>query len=216
MLGILGILSLGIFLVWFPKVILNVPMPEDPIAGKIIDTVWSVLVLNVMPYLWAMKRLGMKISDLGISTRRLAMNTLAGCGLYAIALAAFLHCSTDPILTNHLVRQAPIGPALVLMLCIGTIAASTDITSRGFVLLTLAKHSNVVFAIGMQNLVWFTGHLQEIKLLSNCLGATQAVLLTLTLGIVGDIIVLRMRNLVGLALAHFLLNVVLAFYIRQL
>jgi hypothetical protein len=215
-LGIMGILALGIFLLWFPRVILQIPVPKNILASNIIDAMWTVLALNVMPYLWAVKRLGMKLSDLGISSNRLVVNTLAGCGLYSIALIAILRCSSDPVLQNHIVGQVPTGSALVLMICMGTIAAATDITTRGFVLLTLAKHSHVVFAIFMQNLVWFTGHLHEIKLLSNCLGMTQAILLTLTLGIIGDIIVLRTRSLVGLAVAHFLLNVVLTFYIRQL
>lgn len=54
----------------------------------------------------------------------------------------------------------------------------------------------------------------QIRLLADCLGMVMGT--ALTLGIVGDMIVLRTRNVIGLAIAHFLLNVVLAIYLRNL
>jgi hypothetical protein len=40
--------------------------------------------------------------------------------------------------------------------------------------------------------------------------------LTLTLGILGDIVALRTRNVVGLAVAHVLLNITMMAFIRTL
>lgn len=68
----------------------------------------------------------------------------------------------------------------------------------------------------IQNLTWYLGHIHEINLLTNCLGYMNALGLTLILGVVGDVIALKTRNVVGLAIAHVLLNVALLIYIRQL
>lgn len=215
-LGILGILVLGIFLVWFPAVVLQVPMPHDVVANTVVNTMWATMATVVLPYLWAVKRLGMGLGELGLTTERLGRNILVGCGLYSIALVVFLSHPEMDMMTNNIVGQESLGRSIILMVCMGVTAAGTDLLTRGFVLLTLSKHSHVAFAIIMQNLVWYTGHLHEIDLLSSCLGTGYAILLTLGLGILGDVIVLRTRSVVGLATAHFFLNVILTFYIRQL
>ncbi len=215
-LGVLGIVAFGIACQWIPFVTLNVPMPSDPIASMAITTFWQTLMLVVVPYLWAVKRLGMNLMDLGLNRQNLGTSTVLGCGLYLIALAAFIHCSNSDVIANHLVRRVDVPDAFKLVTLMGIIAAGTDLTTRGFILLTLTRYSNVFFAIFIQNLIWFLGHIQEIKLLTNCLGLTMATGLTLILGILGDVIVLRTRNVIGLAIAHFMLNVVLTVYIRSL
>lgn len=214
--GVLGIIALGIFSQWLPFVILKVPMPEGQIASTAVTASWQTLALVVFPYIWAIKRLGLSLADLGISRQRLGVNTALGCSLYVIALAAFVHCSDGELMTNHALRKLGPGDASALVVLMGIVAAGTDLTTRGFILLSLARYSHVVFAIFMQNLIWFLGHIHEIRLLTDCLGVTLATALTLTLGVVGDMIVLRTRNVIGLAIAHFLLNVVLAIYLRNL
>ena len=144
------------------------------------------------------------------------MNIFLGCGLYAIALAVFIHCSDSPMMMNHALRKVNTGDAVALTALMGITAAGTDIASRGFILLILAKYGNVFLAFLVQNILWFAGHMHEVRMLSDCLGTTLAATLTVTLGVVGDIIVLRTRSVVGLAIAHFLLNVVLAVYLRQI
>jgi len=215
-IGVLGITAFGIFCQWLPFVILSVPMPKGVIASTAITTFWQTLWLVVIPYVWAVRRLGLSIEDMGVGRRNLGLSTILGCSLYLIALAAFIHCSGGGLMTNHIVRKVGPGEASMLVLLMGIVAAGTDLTTRGFILLTLTKHSHVIFAIFMQNLIWFLGHIAEIKLLTDCLGVAMATVLTLTLGIVGDMIVLRTRNVVGLAIAHFLLNVVLVIYLRQM
>jgi membrane protease YdiL (CAAX protease family) len=191
-------------------------MPEGVIASSAITTFWQTLWLVVVPYVWAARRLGLSVEDMGISSRNLGLSTILGCSLYLIALAAFIHCSGGGLMTNHIVRKVGPGEASMLVLLMGIVAAGTDLTTRGFILLTLTKHGHVIFAIFMQNLIWFLGHIAEIKLLTDCLGVAMATVLTLTLGIVGDMIVLRTRNVVGLAIAHFMLNIVLVIYLRQM
>ncbi len=214
--GVLGITALAIFAAWFPVAILQAPMPKGLIASTAADTFWQTLTGVVLPYLWAVKRLGMSLDDLGVTRHKLGISTLLGCGLYAIALAAFLHCSSGEMMANHTIRKVSLGEAFALVPLMGVVAAGTDMATRGFILLTLARHSHVVFAIAMQNLVWFLGHIHEIGLLTDCLGVVMATGLTLALGILGDMVVLRTGNVLGLAAAHILLNVVLSVYLRYL
>lgn len=215
-LGVLGVTTFGILTLWFPTAILRVPIPSHAILSSGITAVWQTLALVVLPYWWASSRLGMSMAELGVARERIGLSTALGCGLYTLALAAFLHCSDGMLMQTHAVRQASTADAVMLVGMMSLIAAGTDLTTRGFILLTLARHSHVAFAIFMQNLVWFVGHVHEINLLVDCLGAPGAIGLTLTLGIVGDMIVLKTRNVLGLAIAHILLNVVLGFYLRQL
>ncbi|RRQ21447.1 CPBP family glutamic-type intramembrane protease [Thiohalobacter thiocyanaticus] len=215
-LGILGIFTLGVFLDWYPKVILGLPLPKDTVLSSAVSAVWQAGATIVIPCLWAMRRLGLGLRDFGLTTHRLGITLLYGCVLYSLALAAFIHCSADPLISNHAVRWAPLSEAIQLTAVMGLIAAITDITTRGFLLLTLSRYGPVWFAVVIQNLTWYLGHIHEINLLTGCLGYANALGLTLTLGILGDVIALKTRNVTGLAIAHILLNVVLMIYIRQL
>jgi hypothetical protein len=94
------------------------------------------------------------------------------------------------------------------------IAAGTDVATRGFILLSLARHSSLWFAILMQNVFWLLGHTHEIRVLAGALGGVGAVGLFVVLGLLGDSIALRTRNVIGLGLAHVMLNVVMTSYIR--
>lgn len=215
-LGILGIFTLGVFLDWYPKVILGLPLPKDTILSSAVSALWQAGVTIVIPCLWAMRRLGLGLRDFGLTTHRLGITLLYGCVLYSLALAAFIHCSADPLISNHAVGRSPLNEAIQLTAVMGLIAAITDITTRGFLLLTLSRYGPVWFAVIIQNLTWYLGHIHEINLLTGCLGYTIALGLTLSLGILGDVIALKTRNVTGLAIAHILLNVVLMIYIRQL
>lgn len=215
-LGILGIFTLGVFLDWYPKVILDLPLPKDTILNSATSAFWQVSATIIIPFWWAMKRLDLSLRDFGLTTHKLGYTLLFSCMLYSLALAAFIHCSDDPLITNHAVGQLPWGEALQMIGVMSVIAAITDLTTRGFLLLTLSRYGPVWFAIIIQNLTWYLGHIHEINLLTDCLGYTTALGLTLTLGILGDVIALKTRNVAGLAIAHVLLNIVLLFYIRQL
>jgi len=214
--GIFGIYALGIFLTWYPISILGIPMPDGLVSRSATIAIWQTVTTIVIPYIWVMARLGFTLADLGINTSNLGRSILFGCLLYSLALAAFIHCSDDPLIRNHAIGKVPPHEAFALVSSMSLIAAGTDFCTRGFILLTLARYTHVGFAILAQNLTWYLGHITEINLLTGCLGYAGALGLTLTLGLLGDVIALRTRNVLGLAFAHILLNVVMSLYIRQL
>jgi len=214
--GVLAVTALGILSMWFPTAVLNLPMPKNILVSMALTTVWGMVALGLFPYLWAMRRLGMGLADLGISGRNIGVSTLLGCALYSLALVAFLHCSWGKMMSEHAVRSAPLGPAIFMCVCMSVTAAGTDLLTRGFILLSLVRHGPVLFAIAVQNGIWYLGHTYEIHMLADCLGVGGATVLTLTLGIGGDMVVLRTRNVVGLCIAHVLLNVILTVYLRSM
>lgn len=213
-LGALGIFLVGIFLTWFPVQALHVPQPAHPVHRTVLNGLWQTLWIIVMPYAWASARLGKSPADLGLSRRNLLRTFLLGCGLYALAMAAFVAGSHDPLIRNHPVRHLPPGGTLELGFAMCLIAAGTDVATRGFILLTLLESTGLAFAILMQNVFWLLGHTNEIRLLQSALGREGALGLFVLLGLLGDSIVLRTRNVLGLGLAHALLNIVMIWFIR--
>ena len=215
-LGILGIFAVGVFLDWFPKSFLQIPMPEGLVANSMANGLWQVTVTIAIPCYWAMKRLGFSLAELGLSTHNLGKTLLWGCLLYSLALAAFIYSSDSPDISGHALGKVGFWDAVGLTSAMGLVAAGTDIATRGFILLTLARYTHVSFAIIVQNLAWYVGHIHEIDMLNDGLGYYTALTLTLTLGLLGDAIALKTRNVVGLAIAHVLLNIVMAFYLQHL
>ncbi len=214
--AILAVFVFGVFLTWVWIVGLKLPLPRNPVGHKLATTLIQGVFAIALPYLFAWKVLRLSPAELGLSRRGLLPSLLWGCGLYAIALVSFLACSDDPLLARHPLRRAePLG-VLAILSTMGLHAATTDLATRGYILLALARFSPTWFAIVMQNVVWFVGHVYEIELLSRCMGLPAARGLFLLLGVLGDIVALRTRNVVGLAVAHVLLNVAMAFYIRSL
>lgn len=215
-LGILGICGLGIFLAWFVTAMHLIPMPADPIRSSLVGTLWQFLTTVVIVYWWASKRLRLPLSELGITTWNLGKTILLGCALYSLALLAFVTCGNDPMIAQHALRNASSNDAMWLLFSMSLTAAGTDLTTRGFILLGLGRFTPLLFAIVVQNALWYLGHVNEIAQLSGCLTLWGAIGLTLTLGILGDVVALKTRNVVGLAIAHVLLNVVMMVYIRSL
>lgn len=212
--GILGIYGLGIFLLWYIATVLHLPMPESMIGRSAVNAIFQTALTVFFPYIWAVRRMRFSLRDLGVSRSGLLASTVSGCLLYSLALAAFMHCSADPLISNHALGKLDIGGAIGLLSSMSLISAGTDFATRGFLLLALARYAGIPFAVCIQNISWYVGHIPEINLLSNCLGFWMAAGLTLTLGIVGDVIALKTRNVIGLAIAHILLNVVLTVFIR--
>lgn len=214
--GIIGIYILGIFLTWYLTGIFQIPLPDDVPLKSLTTMILQGTCLCVIPYYWAMKRLNFSLKDLGISLNKLGISTLLGCLLYSIALVAFIHCTADPMISNHAIRWLDVDDASILLLAMSIGVATTDIATRGFILLSLTRYTNIPTAVVLQNIAWYAGHLGEIDQLTGCLSLWGAIGLTLTLGILGDIVALKTRNIVGLSIAHVLLNVTLTFYIRSL
>jgi Type II CAAX prenyl endopeptidase Rce1-like len=211
-IGILGIFLTGIFLVWFPTQVLRVPMPQNPVHRTLINGIWQTLMVIVMPYAWAAKRLGRSPSSLGLTRKNLGKSVLLGCALYSLALAAFISASHTPLIQNHPIRHLPPGGVAELGGTMCLVAAGTDVATRGFILLTLVEVTNVPFAVVMQNIFWMLGHTHEIRVIAGSFGLLGAIALNLFLGLVGDSIALRTKSVVGLAVAHALLNVAMITY----
>ena len=215
-LGILGICGLGIFLAWFVTAMQLLPLPRDRVWSSRVGASWQFFATVIVLYWWASKRLRLPLSELGITTRNLLKSTILGCLLYSLALIAFISCSSDPMIAQHGLRYASTEDAMVILLGMSVIASGTDLTTRGFVLLGLARYTPLIFAIIVQNALWYLGHLGEIAQLTGGLTLWGAIGLTLTLGILGDIVALKTRNIVGLAIAHILLNITMMLFIRNL
>jgi hypothetical protein len=216
-LRILGVFAAGILITRLLIVDLPIPLPRDPLRFKIATTAILWLSLVVLPYAFAWRSFGLSPAALGVHLRNLGASLGLGCALYALALVFFVFCSGDPIIARHPARflEKPENVAL-LASSMSLHAAGTDVATRGFILLSLERFSPVWFAILMQNVVWFWGHVYEVELLSNCLGWWAGGGLFLALGVLGDMVALRTRNVVGIALGHILLNLVMIAYIRQL
>lgn len=215
-LGILGIFLTAIFLTWFPIAGISVPLPDHPVYRTAWTGGWQFFATIVIPYVWAARRLRMSPADLGISTRNLGVSVLLGCALYSLALIAFWYGRHDPLVAQHPIRFLPDREVWVLGGTMCLIASGTDIATRGFILLSLARHAGVPFAVVSQNVFWMVGHTHEIAVLESALGPIGANGLFLLLGLLGDTIALRTRNVLGLAVAHILLNIVMISYIRGL
>jgi len=211
----MAVLLVGIMSLWFPTAVLNIPLPKDAFTSALLTAIWQTVAVVIFPYYWAVKRLDMSMADLGVSKANLGKSIFLGCALYFIALVVFIHCSTNNIMMNHVITTMPTVDAYLFMSTMALVAAGTDFTTRGYILLVLTKYSNVYFAVFVQNLVWFVGHISEINFLANCIGFFNSILLTLVLGIIGDVIVLKLRNVIGLAIAHILLNVILTIFMRN-
>lgn len=215
-LGILGICGLGIFLAWFVTAMQLIPLPRNPVWSSLVGASWQFLTTVIVLYWWAKKRLRLPLSELGITSKNLLRTTILGCMLYSLALIAFVSCSNDPFIAQHALRTTDSRDAMLLLFSMSMTAAGTDFTTRGFILFGLARYTPLFFAVIVQNALWYLGHLSEIAQLSGCMTLWGAVGLTLTLGILGDVVALKTRNVVGLAIAHVLLNVVMMVYIRSL
>lgn len=214
-LGILGACGLGIFLAWFVTAMQLIPLPQNPVWSSLTGASWQFFTTVVLLYWWAKARLHLSLSDLGITRKNLLTTIILGCLLYSVALIAFVSCSNDPFIAQHALRTAGTKDAMLLLFAMGLTAAGTDLTTRGFILLGLARYTPIWFAIVVQNALWYLGHISEIAQLSGCMTVWGAVGLTFTLGILGDIVALRTRNVVGLAIAHVLLNVTMMVFIRS-
>ena len=62
-------------------------------------------------------------------------------------------------------------------------------------------------AIALQNALWLLLHLYELELLAPSMGWAGALLLAVFLGIVGDLLALKERSVVGLMAGHAILNI---------
>ena len=96
---------------------------------------------------------------------------------------------------------------IILLLTLTFVMASiTALWFLVFVFLGLINTRSVKIAFLVQNILWFIFHYYEIILLEPYIGWTNAFILTLFLGLVGDIIAFKTKSVIGLMLGHSLFN----------
>lgn len=174
------------------------------------------LVYIFFPFLWVIYWKKEKLADMGITKKNLLTSTILGIAVYSIALAVFIFSINNPSFNANFVsgtKNEKLGDLVFITILVSIMAMITDLWTRGFILMLLAKHSSVYFAILTQNMTWFLVHIYEIDLLQNAITLPGAVALTLTLGILGDVVALKTKNILGLGIGHIWLNVVFTTYI---
>ena len=121
-----------------------------------------------------------------------------GLGVYSIALIAFLLSLGNPNFDKYFRwgTEYSIVEWLLILALVSWMAFVTDLWTRGFVLMLLAKYQSPWFGIFAQNVTWLVIHLYEIALLYPAMGIFGALALTITLGVLGDIVALKTKNII--------------------
>ncbi len=184
--------------------------------GSALFRTFRMSVVYVIPAIWWLRRRAKKpvFAELGLKLPRERAPFILGTGilLYCLALMVFLlwppkSCgftfwSDDTACgARHLTDWLVVLPLICIM------AMITDLWTRGFVLLQAAERWGEPQAIALQNALWLLLHLYELELLAPSMGWVGAVLLAIFLGLVGDLIALKERSVVGLMAGHAILNI---------
>lgn len=174
------------------------------------------LVYIFFPFLWVIYWKKEKLADMGITKKNLLISIILGIGVYSIALAIFFFSIDNPSFNESFVsgiKNEKLSQLIFITILVSIMALITDLWTRGFILMLLAKHTSVYFGILTQNITWFLVHIYEINSLQSAITLEGAIALTLTLGILGDIVALKTKNVLGLGVGHIWLNVVFTAYI---
>jgi hypothetical protein len=166
------------------------------------------IIYLIIPYLWLVRIRGFELKDLGITRDNLLHSILLGLGVYSIALVVFI------VYLGGAGHDRSLGEFLAITAMIAWMAALTDIWTRGMILMPVLKVRDVYTAVIVQNIFWFSAHIYEIEFLTADLTLTGAVLLTLSLGLLGDLAAIKTKNILGLCAGHVALNLIFLSYIQ--
>lgn len=200
---ITAILS-GIFYTLQNAFFLQNNVVNDALVYNLVRAIRMTLFYVVVPILF-LKRHNRNWRDFGVIPTRqtIVPSLLGGLFVYSVAISVFLRYEifygTWLFLTDHEI--------MVKIVLVGIMASITDLWTRGFILFQIADKFSDKLAIGVQNLTWFVIHIYEIDALEPYIGILGGILLTLFLGIGGDIVALKTRNIFGLMFGHVLLNI---------
>ena len=188
----------------------------SPLEDNLFRAVRMTCVYVLLPFGWAILIKKQRLTDLGISRNRLLVSIVLGLCIYSIALLAFLLSLGNPEFDRQFRWGAEYSMTnwLLIMALVSWMAFVTDLWTRGFVLMLLTKYESPLFGILIQNITWLAIHLYEVALLTPAMGFTGALALTVTLGLLGDIAVLKTKNIIGLGVGHIFLNIAFFGYIR--
>lgn len=180
---------------------------DDPHAVKFnFIRLLRMISCYVIPVVIFTRITDQSLTDLGLQlqSRKNVVGLFLGIFIYVIASIIFVKYG----IFVHLWRYTPWFELWLNLISIGLMAAITDFWTRGFILFQLSKKYGDLVAIIGQNVVWFSIHVYEIFILVPYIGLLGANLLTLFLGISGDLVALKSNNIWGLMMGHILLNLV--------
>ena len=173
-------------------------------------------LVYVLPAIWWLSRQESESSvtqrlGLHLKPDRALFVLGSGIGLYLIALAVFI-LWPPPSCGFRFWQSGSCWPALssdwlLVLPLICVMAMITDLWTRGFVLLQASERWGDGKAIALQNVFWLLLHLYELELLAPSMGWLGAICLALFLGLVGDLLALKERSVVGLMAGHAILNI---------
>jgi membrane protease YdiL (CAAX protease family) len=186
------------------------------IEYDVIRTIRMTLIYILFPVGWVIYFKRVKLIDLGITTNRLAYATALGIGVYSICLIVFILSigkpEFDTLYTEGLANMS-YTELIAFIPLVSIMAMITDLWTRGFILMLLAKYKGPLFGILAQNITWLAIHLYEIDLLKAALTLPGAIALTVALGVLGDLAVLKTRNVIGVGIGHIFLNLAFVSYV---
>ena len=161
----------------------------------------------VIPAIWFTYRWGGNFNSLGLFPKKgyITLNILLGVLLYTIASLVFVR---NEIFFGGW-KNLSWHHAWINFVLVGLMASITDFWTRGFILFELSRKTSDANAILWQNITWFVIHIYEIDALEPYIGILGGILLTLFLGIGGDIVALKTRSIFGLLLGHISLNLMI-------
>jgi len=181
------------------------PIENDPlrIYPSLIRMIRMLLVYVFPSYLFV-RRYGGSLRDMGIRfPEKYAFISLIG-GMMIYVVVGFIFLKYQIFFGGW--RHRSWNTLWIIFMFVGIMASVTDFWTRGFILLEIERKEGEKAAIFYQNLTWFVIHIYEIDLLIPYIGLVGAIIMTLFLGIVGDIIALRTKSIIGLMLGHIALN----------
>ena len=180
------------------------------LRSAIFRAIRMTLVYIVLPFWWAMRKLGTRWEDFGITLKNLGPSLFYGGLVYMIALVVFILQLNNPVFYRTWAagyERMPLPELVVTGLLFSWMAAITDLWTRGFILMQITKYSTATWGVVIQNGTWMIVHLYEIALLAPTLTLPGAILLTVVLGTTGDVVALKTKNIAGLAFGHVILNI---------
>jgi hypothetical protein len=191
-------------------------MELSPVWDSAFRAVRMTVLYLVVPLLWLVKIRNFSFTDLGITTKNFLVATVLGIGVYFIALTIFLMSIGNPEFDRYFLwgNEMSAGEFAAIMALVAWMAALTDIWTRGMVMMPILKLKGIPLAILAQNVVWFAAHAYEIEFLIGSLTLAGAVTLTLALGILGDLVAIKTRNIIGLSIGHIILNLAFFGFVR--
>jgi len=136
--------------------------------------------------------------------------------VYAAPLIVFIHLTGTPAFDRVFggAQRLSLGEVVVMAMILGYMAVLTDWWVRGFLLSQLINHYPTSHALALTGTYWLLLHLYEIRLLAPSLGWLPAVLLTVFIGVGGDLVAVRHRNWTALGAGHTMFNWIYIAWLR--